>query len=91
MQLSFSQPELIGQSGFIGSSYLGQTYQIDGIKCSSTVSECCFLPYLQGHIAMTYSAISALKALGDNLERIDRASIIAGVLGNFENPPINEC
>ena len=43
------------------------------------ISDDCFLPYLQGHIAMTYSAISALKALGDNLERIDKVSIIAGI------------
>lgn len=76
MQLSFSHSDLIGQSGFIGSSYLGQTYHYEGIKCSSSISESCFLPFLQGHIAMTYSAISSLKALGDNFERIDKISII---------------
>jgi hypothetical protein len=80
MQLSFpSEVELRNQSGFIGSSYLGLEYSTSGTKYNSSCScEGSIFQYMQSHIAMTYSAISALKALGDDLQRVDREAVIAG-------------
>jgi len=36
-------------------------------------------PYDHGHIAMTYTALASLLVLGDDLSRLDRSSVIAGV------------
>jgi len=36
-------------------------------------------PYDHGHIAMTYTALASLLVLGDDLARLDRRAIIAGV------------
>ncbi|XP_022238442.1 geranylgeranyl transferase type-1 subunit beta-like [Limulus polyphemus] len=36
-------------------------------------------PYDSGHIAMTYSALSTLLVLGDDLSRVDKKAIIQGV------------
>lgn len=35
--------------------------------------------YMYGHLAMTYTGIAVLLALGDDLSRLDRKAIIAGV------------
>jgi geranylgeranyl transferase type-1 subunit beta len=78
MQLTFSQSDLLGQSGFLGSPYLGQQYLSDGTKVTTGSCDCSMIQYMQGNIAMTYSAVSALTALGDNLQRVDRAAIISG-------------
>lgn len=57
-------------AGFKGSNFLGGVIQ--GDNCSSkNVGQ-----YDQGHLAMTYTAICTLIALGDNLERLDKTSII---------------
>ena len=36
-------------------------------------------PYDHGHIAMTYTALASLLVLGDDLSRLDRSAVIAGV------------
>jgi hypothetical protein len=83
MQLTFPQSsDLFGQSGFLGSSYLGQEYSNDGTKVTSLSCSCecsSLFQCMQGNIAMTYSAVSALKALGDDLRRVDRVATVAGL------------
>lgn len=89
MQLSFppvhndneatAAVDLRSQCGFIGSSYLGLEYSSSGVRYNGSCScEGSIVQYMQSHIAMTYSAICALKALGDDLQRVDREAIIAG-------------
>lgn len=53
--------------GFKGGSFLG---------CQKKVSN---HYYNQGHIAMTYTAISTLITLGDDLSRLDKEGIIQGL------------
>jgi geranylgeranyl transferase type-1 subunit beta len=91
MQLSFpvnnekdngndKEVNLRSQSGFIGSSYLGIEYSASGMFCNNSCScEGSLVKYMQSHIAMTYSAVSALKALGDDLQRVDREAVIDGL------------
>lgn len=56
-----------------------------GIQGSSTLNvlnppECCGLEaYRWGHLAITYTGIAVLVALGDDLSRLDRRAIIDGV------------
>lgn len=56
-----------------------------GIQGSSTLNidnapECCGLEaYRWGHLAITYTGIAILVALGDDLSRLDRKAIIEGV------------
>lgn len=56
------------QVGFQGGTFLGPT-------TSTTVSD----EYNQGHIAMTYTALCTLTALGDDLSRVDKAGIVNGL------------
>lgn len=80
MQVKCLLPEFSGQSGFIGSPYLGQPFSVDGIIYSEIYPcECQRIYYMQGHIAMTYSALSALTALGDDLSRVNRRAIVSGL------------
>jgi len=37
------------------------------------------LPYDTGHVAMTYTAMATLLILGDDLSRVNRAAILAGL------------
>jgi hypothetical protein len=90
--LSDQQPvvlcNLTGQGGFLGSSYLGLPYSSTGHDlstqsiCLPSGCHCLENPvmssYIQGHIAMTYTALLTLHALGDDLSRIHKPSIIAG-------------
>lgn len=56
-----------------------------GIQGSSTLNvlnppECCGLEaYRWGHLAITYTGIAVLVALGDDLSRLDRRAIVEGV------------
>lgn len=58
--------------GFNGSNYLGGI-----IKNGSSSMN--LVDYNQGHIAMTYTALSTLITLGDNLDRVDKKSILEGL------------
>mmetsp|Transcript_11716 Transcript_11716/g.17751 ORF Transcript_11716/g.17751 Transcript_11716/m.17751 type:complete len:361 (-) Transcript_11716:82-1164(-) len=86
LQLSFHpQCRRVGYSGFLGSAYLGEIVNesccvVDG-ECRTHRDESvqAGFHFFQGHIAMTYTAIVALVALGDDLSGINKASIIAGL------------
>jgi geranylgeranyl transferase type-1 subunit beta len=58
------------QVGFQGGSFLGPSN-----TSTTTVSD----EYNQGHIAMTYTALCTLTALGDDLSRVDKAGIVNGL------------
>ena len=83
---------LAGQTGFLGSSYLGLPFNSVGHDLSSLSTclpsdtpcacACADTPalcsYIQGHIAMTYCSVLTLYALGDDLSRLNKQSIISG-------------
>lgn len=56
--------------GFLGSSTLNIKGYLD-VNCAEQ--------YKWGHLAMSYTAIAILLALGDDLSRLDRAAIVRGV------------
>lgn len=56
--------------GFLGSSTLNIKGYFDANGADA---------YQWGHLAMTYTAIAILLALGDDLSRLDRAAIVRGV------------
>lgn len=61
-------PDLLEKCGFRGSTAL-------------KISETC-LPtheYDHGHVAMTYTAIASLIILGDDLSRVNRTAVLAGI------------
>ena len=37
------------------------------------------IPYDSGHVTMTYTALACLLILGDSLERVDKAAVVAGL------------
>jgi hypothetical protein len=95
LQVSFLSEEkapecnLTGQSGFLGSSYLGLPYSSDGYDLATLSSclptsdcHCADIPalssYIQGHIAMTYCSVLTLHALGDDFSRLNKVSILLG-------------
>jgi len=61
-----STGESLQRCGFMGSS----TFKLQGLESKK---------YQCGHIAMTYTALSSLVILGDDLKRINRHAIIEGV------------
>ena len=69
---------LIGHAGFIGSAYLGQ-------KADSCIDLDCEGPvafnkrFMQGHIAMTYTALATLIALGEDLSALDKSQLVSGL------------
>lgn len=69
---------LIGNAGFIGSAYLGH-------KAGSCIDLDCEGPVtynkrlMQGHIAMTYTALATLIALGEDLSALDRSQLVKGL------------
>lgn len=88
-----SECSLAGQAGFLGSSYLGLPYSSVGHDLASlstclsssshnAVCACTDTPalssYIQGHIAMTYCSVLTLHALGDDLSRLNKQSIVTG-------------
>jgi geranylgeranyl transferase type-1 subunit beta len=54
-------------------------------KSQNEICSSCPIPhgiheeYHQGHIAMTYTALMSLATLGDDLSRVNKASIISGI------------
>eukprot|EP01041_Mallomonas_annulata_P000858 gene858-1668_t len=76
----------LGHCGFIGSSYLGQkfgensfqnTNNINETTLDETVMECS--RYMEGHLAMAYTALSTLITLGDDLSRIDKIGLLSHI------------
>lgn len=64
-------------SGFKGGTFLGYSLDTNGNGAGGTPVP--HVPqgfYDQGHLAMTYTALCTLIALGDDLDRVERASII---------------
>ena len=37
------------------------------------------IAYDSGHVTMTYTALACLLILGDNLEQVDKAAVVAGL------------
>lgn len=53
----------------------------EGKKRSSLQTEETPLKYDSGHIAMTYTALLSLVILGDDLSRVNKAAVMAGLRG----------
>ena len=47
-------------------------FNFQGVPASSC-------PYEEGHIAMTYTALCCLLILGDDLSRVNKKAIVAGL------------
>ncbi|XP_052598099.1 geranylgeranyl transferase type-1 subunit beta isoform X1 [Peromyscus californicus insignis] len=62
----------LNRCGFRGSSYLGIPFNPS--KNPGTAH-----PYDSGHIAMTYTGLSCLIILGDDLSRVDKEACLAGL------------
>ncbi|XP_069082602.1 geranylgeranyl transferase type-1 subunit beta isoform X2 [Pleurodeles waltl] len=62
----------LSHCGFRGSSYLG-------IPFNPSKNPSVAHPYDSGHIAMTYTALSSLVILGDDLSRVNKEACLAGV------------
>lgn len=80
---------LANQAGFLGSSFLGLPYNTEGHdldeisrwKDKSTSGVLGLSDHVQGHVAMTFTAVMILTALGDNLDRVNKASIVTALKG----------
>ncbi|KFU87826.1 Geranylgeranyl transferase type-1 subunit beta, partial [Chaetura pelagica] len=62
----------LNHCGFRGSSYLGMPF-------NSSKGPGISHPYDSGHIAMTYTGLSCLVILGDDLSRVDKDAVLAGL------------
>ncbi|XP_009875164.1 PREDICTED: geranylgeranyl transferase type-1 subunit beta-like, partial [Apaloderma vittatum] len=62
----------LNRCGFRGSSYLGMPFNPSK---GPGISH----PYDSGHIAMTYTGLSCLIILGDDLSRVNKDAILAGL------------
>lgn len=71
-QIAPSAESPVQCGGFLGSS----TLNIKGYLDENGADQ-----YQWGHLAMTYTALAILLALGDDLSRLDRAAIVRGVAG----------
>ncbi len=79
--------------GFRGSSFIGAPFYdyevLEGEADNQTACNASFffqsgtppspVPYDTGHVAMTYTALACLLILGDDLSRVNRAAVLAGV------------
>ncbi|XP_064390160.1 geranylgeranyl transferase type-1 subunit beta-like [Halichondria panicea] len=61
------------QCGFRGGSFIGAPYQPTSSQNEVNIS------YNTSHIAMTYTALASLLVLGDDLSRVNREGVLAGV------------
>ncbi|KAL7061898.1 hypothetical protein AAHC03_01206 [Spirometra sp. Aus1] len=61
--------------GFRGSTFIGAPLNLDG-ETKHTQP----LPYDASHVTMTYSALNTLLILGDDLSRVNRDAVMAGIL-----------
>ncbi|KAI9202945.1 geranylgeranyl transferase type-1 subunit beta-like protein [Polychytrium aggregatum] len=70
------RPELkdqsLGRCGFRGSPFMGAPH--DPHACSTP-----FTAYDASHVTMSYTALLTLIILGDDLSRVDRAAVAAGI------------
>lgn len=98
-----SKEEDASKFGFIGSTYLGHNLCLpcntdssnseisSGLDCN----DCSLMSssYVQGHIAMTYTALATLLTLGDDLSRVDKNKIIEGQssVNDHNTPFISVC
>ncbi|XP_009468583.1 PREDICTED: geranylgeranyl transferase type-1 subunit beta-like, partial [Nipponia nippon] len=62
----------LNRCGFRGSSYLGMPFNPSKGPGMSH-------PYDSGHIAMTYTGLSCLVILGDDLSRVNKDALLAGL------------
>lgn len=62
---SLQQPS----GGFCGGTFIGE--------CNNDDHE--LFPYQHSHIAMTYTALATLTALGDNLERVNKETLVTSL------------
>jgi len=66
-------------SPVLTSQYCSSTSDVTDMVRTMTIKESCELAdFHQGHLAMTYTSLVSLITLGDDLRRVNRASIIAG-------------
>lgn len=70
-------PKAPGTAGFKGGSFLGPHYK--NVHEDEDCGCYCYGYYNQGHLAMTYSALCTLITLGDDLKRVHRHEIVAGL------------
>ena len=73
--------DLKGHAGFKGGTFLGGSFPRDNPEeeddsTGDPLGDQNWQLLNQGHIAMTYTALCTLCALGDDLSRVDKASII---------------
>ncbi|KAJ0067399.1 hypothetical protein NL108_003492, partial [Boleophthalmus pectinirostris] len=61
----------LSQCGFRGSSHIGLPYSTKGPGVPH--------PYDSGHVAMTYTGLCSLLILGDDLSRVNKQAILAGL------------
>ena len=87
MQIPASQLDKYpGHCGFIGSPFLGQIFtstssssSLDGDTNNNNDNDDTAFSYMQGHLAMTYTALAILSTLHEGFEKVDRKSIINGL------------
>lgn len=63
-------------------AHVGITSETSQLICGQKETCCCLfstLAYHQGHLAMTYTALATLLTLGDDLSRVNKASILSGL------------
>ncbi|XP_013385112.1 geranylgeranyl transferase type-1 subunit beta [Lingula anatina] len=63
----------LDKCGFRGSSTIGIPYNTEDKPITTAI------PYDGGHIAMTYTALASLIILGDNLSRVNKRAVLAGL------------
>jgi geranylgeranyl transferase type-1 subunit beta len=71
--------EYPGHCGFIGSPFLGQTFMTSSSSSSSKTTDRDDGNYMQGHLAMTYTALATLNTLQEGFEKVDKINIIKGL------------
>lgn len=82
-----SQGTNLSQCGFRGSSALGHPFSAEK-QCPDKD-----VPYDSAHVTMTYTALASLLILGDNLSRVNRVAVVAGLRklqqkdGSFSSVP----
>ncbi len=72
---------LYAESAFFFCSCCQRMALAEGKKRSSLQTEETPLKYDSGHIAMTYTALLSLVILGDDLSRVNKAAVMAGLRG----------
>ena len=68
-------------NGFVGSHFLNHKSFLYCPIIENKENQ--FLKFIQGHIAMAYTALSILITLGDDLSRLDKVSLLKGLSIHF--------